>query len=284
MMDRAFVRVLVIGFALSLSMAFAGPEWVSASGAVAGVKVSADGKHVTVLCDGPVGGHSTSVLGNPNRLVIDLRDTALRGTPRKMQVNKEPIKEIRLGRTPSRARVVIDFGDSPLPSHRIHREDNALVLILGKPAPKMASPSGTRVANLASSQKVEPNKPGRDTSARGKESNLAIRSAEIDNGLIVLSLSDRKRPERAVRLTVDVDMNRLQVRQASLNEAPHAAAGHGARQERPRSGPKNQASMAAHGPRKAPEPDSAPAEKKYHWGQPTVQPRGPDVTAQRPPT
>ncbi len=280
-MKAASSRLFLIGFALSLLVPSAGAASASAAGAIAGVRVSAHGKHVIILCDGPVGRHATSVLSNPNRLVIDFDDTGLRGAERKLRVDKEPIKEIRLGHFQSKARIVVDFGESPVPSHRIHSEQNSMILVLGKPATQTGGATKPRTVRNSSNGQPAPERPVRAPAVSGKESTLAIRSATVEEGMVVLELADRNSPQRTARLVVDVDMNRLRVRHASVTAAANAVS---LAEGQPQSPVKvaDQQLTTGPGPRKAPTGiDSSDSQKKYQWWQPTVQPRGPDVKPAR---
>ena len=74
---------------------------------------------------------SAEVLTNPNRLVIDFNDTAISKTPHKIQASEWGLKEIRLGINKSATRVVLDFGDNPVPTHRLRKLGQGLFVEIG---------------------------------------------------------------------------------------------------------------------------------------------------------
>ncbi|MDQ7782358.1 MAG: AMIN domain-containing protein [Desulfomonilaceae bacterium] len=80
---------------------------------------------------GKVGKYLARVIGNPNRLVMDFDDTRVGNIPRNVSVGKSDIHEIRVGEFKSRARVVVDFRDRPVPAFKVRRENNRISLMLG---------------------------------------------------------------------------------------------------------------------------------------------------------
>jgi len=189
------------------------------AGGVAGVEVSRDARHIRIRCDGPVATPRAFVIGNPNRLVIDFKETGLRDVPRRIRVDKYPVQEIRLGYSNARARVVVDFGETPVPAHRLHNEGNDLLLVLGKPQTvPVGSVRKRNRGNVWRKSTRSKSRPKARRSVEKQKSNLSIRSAVVKDDLIVLEVSDRKRPERRCRLVLELDMNRLQVSRATFSD------------------------------------------------------------------
>jgi hypothetical protein len=105
--------------------------------------------------------------------------------------------------------------------------------------------------------------------------------------MIVLELADETNPQRAARLVVDVDMKQMHVRKTTLSDAAERVASGALPDARSASQAAELSSRAGHGPRKTPVDDDSPSnhpnnQKKYHWGQPTVTPKGPDTRAEGP--
>ncbi len=113
-------------FALMCVPAFAG-----ASGEITGVTLNPDTNSVVIDAKGNVGKYLARVIGKPNRLVMDLENTRVGNIPRTVSVGKSGIHEIRVGKFKSRARVVVDFRDRPVPAFKVKRDTNRISLVLG---------------------------------------------------------------------------------------------------------------------------------------------------------
>jgi type IV pilus assembly protein PilQ len=82
--------------------------------------------------DGQMGDYDSFGLHKPTRLVIDLWKIK-RGFGRKaIKVNSSYLKMVRLGDYPKKVRVVLDIPSKTIPSHRIDRVGNTLIIVLGK--------------------------------------------------------------------------------------------------------------------------------------------------------
>jgi len=82
--------------------------------------------------DGQVGDYDSFGLQKPARLVIDLWKIKRRFGRKAIAVNSSYLKMVRLGDYPKKLRVVLDIPSKTIPSHRIDRLGNALIIVLGK--------------------------------------------------------------------------------------------------------------------------------------------------------
>jgi type IV pilus assembly protein PilQ len=82
--------------------------------------------------DGQVGDYDSFSLHKPTRLVIDLWKIKRRFGRKTIAVNSSYLKKVRLGDYSKKVRVVLDIPSKTIPSHRIDRMGNALIIVLGK--------------------------------------------------------------------------------------------------------------------------------------------------------
>ncbi len=99
---------------------------------ILGIDVAPDLRRITVRADGPPAKPKAFVLPRPNRLVMDFESCKLGPVVGKIRVDREPIREIRLGSTDAKVRVVVDFGEHPVPPHTVNLEGNHVVVLLGR--------------------------------------------------------------------------------------------------------------------------------------------------------
>ena len=81
--------------------------------------------------DGTLGDYNTFDLKKPTRLVIDLWKVKRRFGKKELTINSPFLKKVRLGDHPKKVRVVLDCPRDTLPSHRIDRIGNNVVIVLG---------------------------------------------------------------------------------------------------------------------------------------------------------
>ena len=98
---------------------------------ITNVQIAPDQKQLMIKADKALGAHSAFAFENPYRLVIDFESTGLGKVPAKIKVDKPPINEIRLGKNGHRARIVVDFGEYPVPPFMVERKGNLAVVALG---------------------------------------------------------------------------------------------------------------------------------------------------------
>jgi len=82
--------------------------------------------------DGQVGDYDSFGLHKPTRLVIDLWKIKRRFGRKVIAVNSSYLKMVRLGDYAKKVRVVLDIPSKTIPSHRIDRVGNTLIIVLGK--------------------------------------------------------------------------------------------------------------------------------------------------------
>jgi hypothetical protein len=249
----------------------------AATGFLTDVKIAQDQKRIVIKHEGDLGKHAAFVIERPHRLVVDFSSTALGKTPRKINVNGREIREIRLGQTPSRARLVVDFGSNPVPAFRIQRMDGALLVMLGSSiAPRSAQGPGAsaereRTASSFGKSKSVPE------SAKSQASPLAVKRAGIEDDLVYVELVDKNKPGKTYRLVVDCSLRKLAVRHASLSdEAGMLRRFDLAENSAAKEDDSTARITAEKGPRRIGEHSRPFVRAKFHWGKPVVRARQPD--------
>lgn len=257
------------------------------SGILTDVQPAKDGKRIIVRHEGEIGKHAAFVIEQPHRLVIDFSGTSLGKAPRKINVNGNGIREIRLGQTPSRARVVMDFGSNPVPAFRIKRMDGAVLVTLGDSVnPQSAQdPEGPAVGPRKAAALEE--RESADGPPRGPKSSLSVKQAGVEDQLVYVELVDKNLSGKTYRLVVDCSLRDLLVRHASLSddagtlkrfETVRSSAKKGASQEDPGAGRAVKRSGGGDkGEARAKFPWGKPVVRaKFHWGRPMVRVRKPE--------
>ena len=82
--------------------------------------------------DGKLGDYNSFGLQKPTRLVIDLWKIKRKFSKKAVSVNSPYLKMVRFGDYPKKVRVVLDIPLNVLPSHRVDRINNVLMVVLGK--------------------------------------------------------------------------------------------------------------------------------------------------------
>jgi len=187
-------------------------------GAITGVTLTRDLNHVVIQHNGRIGNYSTCVLGNPFRLVLDVGSTHLAQIPAKIKVDRSPISEIRLGYANSRSRVVVDFGDNPVPPFTIERGARDITLKMGKRLALGADRGGKPEKHQekespwakAAASTVAPKKPG---------SAIRVKATHVDDNRVVVDVADTRDPSKTYLLAVELDRQDLSVQGATLSDA-----------------------------------------------------------------
>lgn len=124
-------RIAYLGLGcLFLAMLF-GSAWADVAGVITAVRLDADNRTIVIDAKGKVGKHLARVIGKPNRLVIDFTGTRPESISPRTVIDKADIHEIRVGESQSRTRVVMDFRDRPVPSFKVRREQNQIMVLFG---------------------------------------------------------------------------------------------------------------------------------------------------------
>jgi type IV pilus assembly protein PilQ len=87
---------------------------------------------LTLKADGKLGDYNSFDLQKPTRLVIDLWKVTRKFREKAVSVDSPYLKRVRLGDHPKKVRVVLDVPTTVLPSHRIDRMDDKLMIVMGK--------------------------------------------------------------------------------------------------------------------------------------------------------
>ncbi len=122
------------------------PAWARVTGQISGVKLEPDKQRIVIESKGKVGEHVARVMARPNRLILDFKNTGLDRVPHKISVVDDAIKGIRVGSTESRARLVVDFQDRPVPAFHVTREQDRILLVFGK---GLSTDGGTPLAKAS---------------------------------------------------------------------------------------------------------------------------------------
>jgi len=82
--------------------------------------------------DGRLGDFNTFNMEKPTRLVIDLWNIKRKFPQKALLVDSPYLKQVRFGDSPDKVRVVLDFPTGDLPSYRINRVNDELIIVLGR--------------------------------------------------------------------------------------------------------------------------------------------------------
>ena len=181
------------------------------------VKVSPDLQRVIIESSGTIAKYNAFELDRPPRLVIDM-DGVLPGKAAKVTPpERTGGLKIQVSESRSGTHVVLDFGGGPVPTYRIRPMDNYLIVFLGewtaptaKAPPLSASKPASKSRHQSSKARSPEPSPGKLAGKKiSKPSDLTIQSATVSNGIIVLKVADRAKPERLFRINLGVNLDRL---------------------------------------------------------------------------
>ncbi len=190
------------------------------------VQVGPDLKGIAVKIQGPIGKHSAFVIEKPYRLVVDIESTGLGSLPGKVSVAKGGMKEIRIGSVNQKGRVVVDFGDNPVPPFSIDQTKDGLNISLGAVSetlvPRAAEPA--RLKSAIQTKKQTPDgveRKGKSFSRLllGRNSRLLVKSAGVEDNLVYLELAEIGNPAASCRLVIDYDKKNKEINGASISDS-----------------------------------------------------------------
>lgn len=218
-------------------------------GEISSVQVAPDLSSISIYSQGSLGKHTAFVIDRPYRLVIDFDSATIGNTKTRIRVERPPINEIRLGYHNNRARVVIDFGENPAPPYHIERNGDAVIVSLGKPpalppsqtpprpeptpkkpTPKpperaaghqaVAKPSPAPAPPPVETPPPTPAEPAaRPDASQNDDSGIVVKHAGVKSNLVYVELVNKDDPRISYRLIVDLDLEGLKMRSASLSDA-----------------------------------------------------------------
>jgi hypothetical protein len=244
-------------------------------GTLTEVNVSEDLKRIVIKYTGAVGKHAAFVIERPHRLVIDFASVSIGNVRRKIDVNDKGIQQIRLGQTPARARLVVDFGENPVPTFKIQRMDRAILVMLGR---------GTSLPGLhtisartkTSRRAPAPQKKSSRRISRGSEkAPVTVRKAGVADDLVYVELTHRKTPNKTYRLVVDCSLEDLLVRQASLSDSTGTLKRFEVEEKSKNDAVSEDTLGPQRGPAKKEAHNTTHSNRKYQWGLPAVHARHP---------
>ncbi len=182
-----------------------------AAGKIEGVKISPDLKRVIVKYKGPVDERMSSSVQRSSLLVIDLAGAILGDVERCTRAGREAGLEVRVSKTNSGARLVLDFGGAAVPEHKIRRVGDYLMVFLREWTPKAAPPAKIAATPLRLAKPAQATPPKPDPPARLAldSSGLTIKSVEVVDGLIVLQVANRTKPAGNYRIDLGINFDQL---------------------------------------------------------------------------
>jgi hypothetical protein len=215
---RALLSLIVLSSALWCGSA-------SARDTLGEVKVSPDLKRVIIKSSGQIADYNTFQLDRPPRLVIDVAGVSPGKLPKTLRPEQNGGLKIDLSESRSGTHVVLDFGGGAVPQHRIRRMDSYLIVFLDDWRPPVAASPSMASAHRTSktvSPPVAAEKHESSTPGLSQWSDLIIESADVIDGLIVLKVADKMRPERPYRIGLGVNLQRRGFVYAEIDPWPVA--------------------------------------------------------------
>ena len=244
--SKLFALSIGLGVLVTLSCATCFAQ-ETGNGAISTVRISPDLRQIVVRAEGILGRHTAFAFDKPYRLVVDFESTSLGKVPSRIKLEKPPISEIRLGKLENRARLVIDFGDNPVPSYAIERQDNMAVIALGEsaqikaqnhseaihdqePKPQKRSVVNSKPVPLKKEQnqtieqvpapapiKNVASLPANQNRSAPVQPQQAIKKAVLSNDLLLVEFQDPANPGQTFNLAIDIDLKDHTLKGASLS-------------------------------------------------------------------
>jgi hypothetical protein len=186
-----------------------------ALGEISEITLTPDGRRLAIKSESRMGSYTEQMVP-PSRLVIDITGTGVTQLPRISGLARDSSLNIRTAKTPSGARVVLDFGSQPVPDHKIVKMNNYLLVFLGQATGQEEAPPKPRVERSKPKETVPTAAPAHaprvkrlPTGPAPNISDLSIQSAEIVDGLIVLKVSSKANPATVYRVDLGVDFQQM---------------------------------------------------------------------------
>lgn len=218
------VRTYVACCACMLILTGFAPWGIAAEpGTITAVRLSPDMKSLSIQHDGRVGNCSSFVMQNPYRLVIDINEAQPARIPSKIPVPGASVSEIRLGYANSRTRVVVDFGNNPVPAFNLVKGVREIRVNLGRgvalQGANSATPGKREQVKPAAPKPATPKLAAPPPSATKKNTSpLTVKSARADKNRVLLELAENHNPGKTYVLAVEMDTQDLNVRGATLRD------------------------------------------------------------------
>ncbi len=188
----------------------------AARGVIQEINATPDCRRLVIQYDGTIDSHRTFELSDPSRLVIDFAAVDPGSLPTTTQYRNKPIKALRVGKTSSGARVVVDFGHTSLPDYNIRILGKFVMVLFGpfeftpRPEEHGKPVSLSRVSRIATQQRVEPR------IINAPDSPFMVRSARVSKGRVILDVALRDGSRRRYQVTLGLDLQERGFRTASI--------------------------------------------------------------------
>lgn len=88
--------------------------------------IATGASYIEIRANQPIAGYKTTMMRNPERLVIDIAGAKTNQKPKPVFINRFGITKARIGVSPSNIRVVIDSSQTEFPAHTITNTENGL--------------------------------------------------------------------------------------------------------------------------------------------------------------
>jgi hypothetical protein len=211
---------IVLAVAVLLVAAGFGECRTFAAGKITDVKISPDSRRVIVTADGAMIPAGICRLEGTSKLAIDIPGIGLGDVDRTVRSLEAPVLEVKVSPTASGVRLVMDFGSASVPEHKIRRMENCLILQLSPwsaadSVGDWAAPAGVRSASEPLQSSTTKQK-ARQIKAKGRAGDLEVKSAEVANGLIVLTVVRQDNPDRLYQIDLGVDLEHSGFHVASI--------------------------------------------------------------------
>ena len=170
---------------------------------------SGSGTTVTLVGDGSIADYEDRVLTNPSRIVVDLRGlkNAYQGG-KTITLGTPEVKQLRLGPTKGKVRLVVDVGGTGKPAYTIDRSGNSLVMNVATAAAEAPSPTAESAPEAApategvpSVEAAAPETPAAETAAPSMEA-APVPSAPMKPVMITGLGFKQMKEERKSRLII----------------------------------------------------------------------------------
>lgn len=189
------------------------------------VRVSTDLKRVVVKAQEPIKDFSSFSLHKPSRLILDIPGCKAADVRRIEPPSKSRTLDLQVSGTRSGARLVLNFKGGAVPTHRVRRMDNCLIVFLGDwsvPAASSSSRHFSTGESLPSGTSNRSTRRADDGDRRFAQSptlrseHLEITSADVVGGLIVLKVAEKENPDRIYRIELGLNLDRLGFNSAGI--------------------------------------------------------------------
>lgn len=183
------------------------------------ITVASDMKRVAVKFEGKIGSYTDVTAQHPSRLIIEVPGATIIRSPRIQGLSTESGLTVRTAKTPTSARIVMDFGNGPLPEYKIKQMDGYLLVFLADaplavPVRNSAVPAPVRQPAVITAP---------EPTAVSDTSGLVIKSAQVQNGKMVLHVIRESNPGTLYRIDLGVDFDHLGFSSAKIVQAKQAS-------------------------------------------------------------